>query len=239
MRVDDLFGRIDTARQQLQQARDETEQTRQDPSEILREYQVKEDGKAPETFWGEAITETQYKLLNKLNPWDRLKVQNASTGAYLDAMLYYPKLNVFTKPDHVPDNVSHDDWVNNNGHRDAFRHAYWNALLVQEFGEQWTEQYTTAHEAFPDPPNPPSMEAMDLYNNEVGRQIVMENPDANRKELADLIFQAVERGDMVVVNSEGELARSNEVERWDHGIKENEEPVEGVMEVPDGEATPQ
>jgi hypothetical protein len=37
-----------------------------------------------------------------------------------------------------------------NGHADAFRHAYANALLTKERGEEWTAAFTTAHEQNPD-----------------------------------------------------------------------------------------
>ncbi len=36
------------------------------------------------------------------------------------------------------------------GHADAFRHAYWNALLTQRFDEGWTSDFTTTHERRPD-----------------------------------------------------------------------------------------
>jgi hypothetical protein len=83
------------------------------------------------------------------------------------------------------------------GHADAFRHAYWNAMLTQRFGEEWTQEYSTAHERNPD--SHPTPVAMDLHNNEVGRRIALENPDASREELRDLVEQAVRNGEMVVV----------------------------------------
>ena len=64
------------------------------------------------------------------------------------------------------------------GHTDAFRHAYWNALLTQRFDEGWTSDFTTAHEQRHN--NLPHAEAMDLYNNEVGRRIAQEHPDAGQ-----------------------------------------------------------
>jgi hypothetical protein len=51
---------------------------------------------------------------------------------------------------------------------DAFRHAYWNALMVRDVGETMAVDIATNHEL-----NPGSSESrqMDLWNNEVGRQI--------------------------------------------------------------------
>ncbi|RSM75890.1 hypothetical protein DMH04_37690 [Kibdelosporangium aridum] len=95
------------------------------------------------------------------------------------------------------------------GHSDAFRHAYWNAMLANRFGPEWTEQYTTAHERVGT--NSAEAEAMDLHNNEVGRRIAAENPDASPEELKGLVEQAVRNGEMVVVGPDGQLVRSNEV----------------------------
>lgn len=96
------------------------------------------------------------------------------------------------------------------GHQDAMRHAYWNALMVGRFGLEWTERFATAHERIPG--NPADKEAMDLYNNEVGRQIAVDNPDASTEELAELVMQAIADGEMVVIDADGELAYSDEVE---------------------------
>jgi len=95
------------------------------------------------------------------------------------------------------------------GHSDAFRHSYWNAMLANRFGQDWTEQYTTAHERAGT--NPASAEAMDLHNNEVGRRIAAENPTAGPDELARLVERAVHDGEMVVVRPDGQLVRSDEV----------------------------
>ncbi|UHJ57052.1 hypothetical protein LT337_09585 [Mycolicibacterium fortuitum] len=84
---------------------------------------------------------------------------------------------------------------------DAFRHTYWNALMTQRFGEEWTRQFATAHERRPGEPAP--REAMDLYNNEIGRQIGMTHPNASTEELADLVGSAVRNGDTVIVSMDG------------------------------------
>jgi hypothetical protein len=96
------------------------------------------------------------------------------------------------------------------GHGDAFRHAYWNALMTEKYGADWADRYGTAHEGLSG--NPADREAMDLYNNEVGRRIATDNPDASPEELADLVDQAVRRGEMVVIDGNGDLRYSNEVQ---------------------------
>lgn len=101
----------------------------------------------------------------------------------------------------------------NDNHNDAFRHAYWNALMTRRFGEEWARNYANAHEMRPDNTQP--RESMDLYNNEVGRQIAVDNPDASDEEIADLIEQAVRDGRMVVVGADHHLAWSNTIEEGD------------------------
>lgn len=84
---------------------------------------------------------------------------------------------------------------------DAYRHAYGSALMTQKFGKDWTALFTAAHEGRTN--NYQSSESMDLYNNEVGRNIALANPDASPEQLADLVAQSVEGGDMVVIGPSG------------------------------------
>ncbi|WP_157103763.1 DUF6973 domain-containing protein [Nocardia harenae] len=116
------------------------------------------------------------------------------------------------------------------GHADAFRHAYWNAMLTKEFGAEWTEAFTTAHERIDDPDRThATAEAMDLYNNEVGRRIAAENPTASNPELYDLVKQAVLDGQMVVVGPgpDNHLMYSNRVDPGFTGQTDREPPARG------------
>jgi hypothetical protein len=83
-------------------------------------------------------------------------------------------------------------------------------MLTQRFGEEWTQEYSTAHERNPD--SHPTPVAMDLHNNEVGRRIALENPDASREELRDLVEQAVRDGEMVVVSTDERLSHIDQVD---------------------------
>ncbi|MFG3253858.1 DUF6973 domain-containing protein [Streptomyces sp. NPDC048172] len=89
----------------------------------------------------------------------------------------------------------------NDNHNDAFRHAYWNTLMTKKYGAEWTEKYATTHETRPG--NQPEREAMDLHNNEVGRRIAQEHPDASEEELAGLVERAVHNGETVVIPQGG------------------------------------
>jgi hypothetical protein len=91
--------------------------------------------------------------------------------------------------------------------RDAFRHAYWNGLLVQEFSEYTAERVATAHETVPDDTvgavQAARAEAMDLHNNQVGREIARSlGPDATPEELRIAVEQAVRDGKMVKFNAD-------------------------------------
>lgn len=116
------------------------------------------------------------------------------------------------------------------GHNDAFRHAYWNALMTRHFGEDFAAAFASAHEGVPG--NPADREAMDLYNNQVGRRIAAENPDATDEELAQLISDAVNNGEMVVVAANGDLAFSDQVAVGQTGIADDP-PAGGGDEPPE------
>ena len=116
------------------------------------------------------------------------------------------------------------------GHNDAFRHAYWNALMTSRFGEGFAEAFGTAHEGVPG--NPADREAMDLHNNALGRRIALENPGASDEELARLVFEAVNNGDAVVIDRSGELKFSDQV-AVGHTGRADDLPVKGVVTPPE------
>ncbi len=186
------------------------------PQEILDKYQVSD---AETTNWPgdwdplrfvvdqREVTEKEAELLNGLGPFE----MNAFKGIHDDAF--------GTADDRFPSADRNDD------QNDAFRHAYWNALMVKEFGADWAEDYATAHEQLPG--NPAPREAMDLYNNEVGRNVAIANPDASAEELADLIEEAVNNGDTVVVGQDLLPHPSNEVPMDQTGDANNAEPAPG------------
>jgi hypothetical protein len=97
------------------------------------------------------------------------------------------------------------------GHADAFRHAYWNAMMTASsaFGEKFSKDFTTAHEGRPG--DPATSNAMDLYNNSIGRRIAHDNPGASRAELARLVRSAVNDGKLIVIDKNGGLAWSDAV----------------------------
>ncbi|WP_218722054.1 hypothetical protein [Nocardia sp. MH4] len=87
------------------------------------------------------------------------------------------------------------------GQGDAFRHSYWNARMTQEFGPTWTAAYASAHEMSGG--NVPQREAMDLYNNERGRDVAMANPGASPEELQTIIQSEISKGNLLVLETRG------------------------------------
>ena len=123
----------------------------------------------------------------------------------------------------VPGNIpagSANAWQGNDGHRDAFRHAYWNALMTQKYGETWTNAFATAHEGVPG--NTANREAMDLYNNEIGRSIGAANGNASPEELGNPVEQSLNQGKLVVIDRSGNLEWSDRVVRGQHGLAPND-----------------
>jgi len=148
------------------------------------------------------VTQTEADLINGMAWWNLPDFRYAHDWAFNEADARFP-----------PDE---NGYTQNDNHNDAFRHAYWNALMTSHIGEEFAAKYGTAHEGLPD--NQAVREAMDLFNNGVGRRIAAENPHASDEELADLVQQAVNDGDMVVVDQNGNLAWSNQVAQGQCGM---------------------
>jgi hypothetical protein len=216
------------------------------PDEIFEQYQVDEDAveEWSPNLWGSVpipgapsreLTVTEGKLLDELT-WGR-GLAGLSTFKDIADNAFSRAESEFPSPSPIPSWVPTDrerEWLGNDGHRDAFRHCFWNARLTKEFGFNWTKQFTTAHEALPG--NTASREAMDLYNNEVGRKIATDNPKASVDELAKLVRKAVEDGKLIVVDRAGKLAWSNAVTVWDHGLAPTGSRP-GKIAVPAGDAS--
>jgi hypothetical protein len=193
-------------------------------AEILEEYQVGEDPGGTHEIdfpaWvdkiarkeipNQELTATEIRML-LASPTKVKDVFDIKEEASAEAVKRFPP----------PDGVREID-----NQTDAFRHAYANALMTQKFGEEWTRKFATAHEGREN--NYASSEAMDLYNNEIGRQIAVDNPNASPEELADLVQQAVNDGDTVVIRPDGQgLQWSNSIAPIQTGDSSRSAPVDG------------
>jgi len=93
------------------------------------------------------------------------------------------------------------------GPADAFRHSLFNALNAQTVGESFTKELGVAHEE-DRPTQKKSSKKMDLFNNEVGREIGKHNPDASVFELATTLLDKMEDGELVSIDSKGNVVKT-------------------------------
>ncbi|MDW7732116.1 MAG: hypothetical protein SCH66_06770 [Methanolobus sp.] len=82
---------------------------------------------------------------------------------------------------------------------DAFRHTYWNALMVRHIDYTWAERWATAHEY----ESSGLPKTMDLWNNNKGRGIGNNNPSASDSTLSDKVVIALNSGNQLkkIVNN--------------------------------------
>ena len=175
---------------------------------ILRDYQVRED----------TMTEYSPALVGWLT--DPVRMTETEAGLLGDLQFRQGLLGLYQFKDIKEQayEVSGQRFEANrdaglpgaeDGHQDAFRHIYWNVLMTQQFGPEFAAAFGSAHEGVPG--NPADREAMDLFNNELGRNIALQNPDATAEELQDLVMDAITSGQAVVIDGSGELAFSDSV----------------------------
>lgn len=204
---------------------------RPDLADIRTRYQVADDEVItyrPRAFGafdipftdGREMTKTEGALLDRLTR-DRGLVglsgfRDIARDAFAEAERRYPDNAV---PAGIPADRARE-WQGNDGHRDAFRHAFWSARLAQEYGPDWARAFTTAHEGLPG--NVANREAMDLYNNSIGIRIGAANRNASPEELSRLIDAALTRGELTVMNSRGQMEWSDRVRVGQHGLSPND-----------------
>lgn len=172
---------------------------------ILNRYQAQADPDGMVTWPNEGLLGFLGEAADKAKPVTVAEAEMLDQLSMGDKIRFYRMMVEAedTAKDMYPGDVHQDDQT------DAFRHVYWNALMTQEFGPEWTQEYASKHEGRPD--NAAVREAMDLHNNEIGRNIAVQNPDASPEELRELARQAVEKGDAVVINQDRTLSWSNQV----------------------------
>ncbi len=90
------------------------------------------------------------------------------------------------------------DAHHHNGPENAFRHALWNVLIVKQSlakgraldqSLDWAQKITDWHEDFS--PNAALARAMDLHNNQIGRNIVAQFPDKSEDFLVGHLLKMI------------------------------------------------
>ena len=84
-----------------------------------------------------------------------------------------------------------------NGKGDAFRHAYWNALMVRAEDEKLAKEFADAHETKAG--QPLSEQTMDLHNNAVGRRIGLLYRRSSDAEIAKAVERALASGQLFIL----------------------------------------
>lgn len=95
------------------------------------------------------------------------------------------------------------------GNLDAFKHAYWMALLSQEIKSSKAQKLGKIHEyvnyiSYKRGNNGQDSiaSAMDILNNEAGIKIGEANKNANRKELIDIVIRDINNGNMYIIKKD-------------------------------------
>ena len=195
-------------------------------AKILEEYQTGSSSGEPQ-LWP---TGWQLEALQRIKPGLEPKMLTTEEIAVMSLLLakkdYAGVVDQFGMADQAMEAAQNAYPISvDDGHGDAFRHAYWNALMAQRFGPEWTEMYGTAHEKSGG--NPPNREAMDLFNNQLGRQIGAANPDASPEELQQLIKNEIEQGNAIVLAPPAE--GGSPVINWSNEVSEEDtQQVPGV-----------
>lgn len=109
---------------------------------------------------------------------------------------------------------------------DAFRHAFWQAINTQDVGESFTRKWSDAHEYGTPTDEVRTDLYMDIHNNDVGIEIGKANPNATPEELRDIILDRISKGDLLIINSDNKLIKSDgsglktsEIRRYDKAYK--------------------
>lgn len=100
------------------------------------------------------------------------------------------------------------------GQVDAFRHAYWMALLTQELNERraWrlgydhekgNKRYFEKHQEDSLRKLPTAADCtMDMHNNEAGIEIGLQYPDASREEMQKIILKKLLKGHFIILKKD-------------------------------------
>ncbi len=101
-------------------------------------------------------------------------------------------------------NQKFGDLHHKNGPENAFRHALWNSLIVLKSlraGRKldkavlWAKKVTDWHEEFS--PNEPLAKAMDLHNNQMGRDLIKRRPDLEAENLIETLLLLMQQSEYI------------------------------------------
>ncbi|GAB4498807.1 MAG: hypothetical protein OHK0052_12750 [Anaerolineales bacterium] len=172
---------------------DEKQQRENKANEITREEapanEQEKELDAPEANYylmGRSFNEEEEKLI-KNNPIEMLKLIDTPNKAVAETQSRF-------NGDKMEDDKA-----------DAFRHAYWNALMTKYSSKDFAEQVGTAHEFAS---TKSLAKTMDLHNNEIGREIGEIYKDRSDDEIADAIQHQLDKGNLWYID-QGKLKNTD------------------------------
>ena len=97
----------------------------------------------------------------------------------------------------------------------AFKHAYWNASATLKIGKKMTKLFADAHEFgwYAENINNITAMKMDLYNNQVGREMAGQYSGKSSYSLDRIVMDAVYRGQLIKI-SNNNLTQTNGGLEW-------------------------
>ena len=113
------------------------------------------------------------------------------------------KINSNVQKAHLKTRELFGNYINGNGHNDcadAFRHAYFNMLNTRDIGSELTFQFGEAHEC--DSQYEIETE-MDLFNNDVGINLALFNPQVPLEVLTQSLLTKLYNGELMILNNLG------------------------------------
>jgi hypothetical protein len=97
--------------------------------------------------------------------------------------------------------------TDDDGRKDAVRHAYWSALLMFHLGLSNALAATSAHDAFAGPRTPPERRAMDDFNHVRGFDVGLGCPsDFTDRQILGRVMDLYQRGELKVLRPDAARA---------------------------------
>ncbi|WP_189214110.1 RHS repeat-associated core domain-containing protein [Actinokineospora fastidiosa] len=190
-------------------------------NQVFKKYQVAEDPRGMYAIMdAEPLVIAEWDALIEYACGERISIESFTGCGPVDTVQFFAlahnmkalKMQAFAVSERLyPDEY----WVG--GRRDAFRHMYWSATMALMYGTDFSFELGTAHEQRPG--NSPLQESMDLYNNSLGRSMLLSAPyhDMALDEAFALleveIQAAVDGGEAKVIGPDFRLRDSNQVPR--------------------------
>ncbi|HYF32499.1 MAG TPA: type I secretion C-terminal target domain-containing protein [Chitinophagaceae bacterium] len=119
--------------------------------------------------------------------------------------------------------------------RDAYRHAYVSSQFTQDYGNDFATFLGAVNEALLhiQGDNPPDERAMDLFNNQVGRETYLNNTSLTNLELQNLLWDKTQNGDLITDadSDDGDGIDPRLAEPMDPGIEIQEDALDALEEL--------